>query len=108
MKKIGLCFLVLIVSLISCVSCSPGEKISSTAPPPPTYRIERPTPEIIRVIGIQTNDMASNYGWGYGDALTKAIKEIGKNYIIEDITPITYRSGEGSITKDLYLKVKPR
>ena len=70
------------------------------------YKIEKLTPEIISVIGLQYDSKVNRDG--FGTAFAEAIKEIGKEYEIEDITAINYYVGWGSHTKELLIKVKPR
>lgn len=83
----------------------------------PKYRIEKLTPEIIRVVALEEESIdLGGRAVGYGPAFAEAIKEIGKNYVVEEITAVNYvrtssaliSVGYGSYTRELLIKVSPR
>lgn len=73
----------------------------------PEYKLERITPQIIRVIAYRF-DGGDMVGLGYGYALAEAIKEIDGQYEIKNVTPVTYLISRGSATKELYIVVGPK
>jgi prepilin-type N-terminal cleavage/methylation domain-containing protein len=68
------------------------------------YSIEHHGLHVIRVVGLK-------YEWpswerGYGKCLADGLAEVEKSYVIYDQTPINYYTSDGSITKELLLRVE--
>jgi len=110
---IGLIALSLLIFLIS--SCLAPAPQKSYFPIPnktsePFYATQQLSPNVIRVIGLITDGTGSKSGFyntvGYGEAFAKALQEIGKKYYILEIEAITYKSDNGSHTKELIVIVR--
>lgn len=105
-RKISIGSIILaVIAIISifAMSCAPATRQPEN--PPTAYFMKEITPGIIRVVAQGIT------GWGtdeigFGEALGAAVEKIGREYDILEITPIIYKLGYGSATKELFIKVK--
>lgn len=79
------------------------------------YSVEQLAPGVLRVIGhrlskerVYIGRALALYSYSYRASLAKALREIGKNWVIEQVTPITVKLNRGAVTKELILVVEPR
>ncbi|MEK7627224.1 MAG: hypothetical protein AAB397_01415 [Patescibacteria group bacterium] len=77
-----------------------------------SYTIEQVSQEIFCIKGLKVEEepvpRGSVFLSGYGTALNEGLREITKNYQIENITPIIWTAYGYSLTKELIVQVKPK
>lgn len=117
MKKIVLLVALLSIIAVISIGCATPPK-STTIPQVPVkpYYAEQIAPNIIRITALDWNwvatteagNQAENWAapWGFGNAFSEAIKDISKEHQIQDVIPITYKTGYGSVTAELHIILK--
>jgi len=64
------------------------------------YHIKKITSNILRVISCNQYPSHPNFA--------PAIKEVSEKHAIKGITPVTYKAGHGSETRELIIRISPR